>query len=293
MFQQNTYRPGERTRPPEKWFEAPLRTGAVELQPDHPARYPATASGWQEICSACRGGADPDLFVPPLQWGDSAAGHYTSPWQSAKYATATKIRMFAAKTEIQPVNAGDPLALFPIFRLDPAAGSYRLETSDIHPAAGQAGVPNGALFRLGSRVDTEWNFQSRRSTVLPQPGFVCLGEGKTCAFQPLIQLDYDLGLDQSNQAAAGTSHTFTIRAAEHSGARDGGPVVNLSVSYSTDEGVTWQQATVSPQGNGGWSVSAGLPPLASTSGFVWLRTEARDSAGNTVRQTVQRAYALR
>nr|WP_042179228.1 S8 family peptidase [Kibdelosporangium sp. MJ126-NF4]CEL13703.1 peptidase S8 and S53, subtilisin, kexin, sedolisin [Kibdelosporangium sp. MJ126-NF4]CTQ99389.1 peptidase S8 and S53, subtilisin, kexin, sedolisin [Kibdelosporangium sp. MJ126-NF4] len=293
MFQQNTYRQGETTRPPEKWFAAPLHTGAVELQPDHPARYPATAAGWQEICSMCRGGADPDLFVPPLQWGDSTPGHYTSPWQVGRHAAASTTRLYAGDTEIPPANSGDPTALFPVYRLDPALARYRLQAVDTHPAAGQSGVPNGAVFRLATMVDTVWSFQSRRATAPPPTGFLCYGQGPTCSFQPLIQLGYDFGLDVANQVQAGVSHTFTVTAAEHSGARDGGPVVGVQLSYSTDDGVTWRQGTATPQNNGRWSVTVPLPPLADTNGYVWTRTEARDSSGNTVTQTVRRAYALK
>ncbi|WP_063810438.1 S8 family peptidase [Kibdelosporangium phytohabitans] len=293
LFQQNTYRPGERSRPLEKWFAAALLTGAAELQNDHPARYPATAAGWQEICSMCRGGTDPDLFVPPLQWGDSTPGHYASPWQAGAYGEATKARLFAGTTEVPPVNSGDPAALFPIFRLGHEPGRYRLDTTDIQPASARSTVPSGAVFRLAMRVDTSWSFQSRRATAVPPAGFVCLGAAATCSFQPLIQLGYDFGTDMANQVPAGGSHTFTVRAAEHTGARDGGPVTSLRLSYSTDEGVTWKQAAATAQATGRWAVTVSLPPLADTKGYVWIRADARDTASNTVSQTVQRAYALK
>jgi len=69
-------------------------------------------------------------------------------------------------------------------------------------------------------------------------------------------------------------------------------VTQLRISTSADSGRTWTPAVARPQANGLWSVTVTHPPLAATDGFVWLRADARDSSGNTVTQTVQRAYSL-
>jgi hypothetical protein len=67
-------------------------------------------------------------------------------------------------------------------------------------------------------------------------------------------------------------------------------LVNATVSYSTDEGATWRQATVTKAGTGKYLVTVTHP---ATDGYVWLKTRAWDTAGNWVEQTMQRAYALR
>ena len=284
MNRQGGYRAGERSRPDEHWFRAALHSTAVELPPDHPGRYPATASGWTVLCSLCRGGQDPDLFVPALQWTDGA--HYTSPYENARYFTGTTARLFRDGKEVPRSNADDPVALFPVFRLAPDAAAYRLDVTDVMPEQAQVGTPSGVLFRLAPRTDTSWTFTSARSGAAPPAGFTCYPAGGACSFQPLIQLDYRLPLDLADRAPS--LFTFDIAAASHSGARGGGPVTQLRVSSSVDDGRTWTAAVAKPHGDAVWTVTVDQP----SGEFVWLRTEARDSSGNTVTQTVQRAYAL-
>ncbi|WP_143265366.1 S8 family serine peptidase, partial [Amycolatopsis lexingtonensis] len=285
MNAQGAYRAGERTRPDEHWFRAALHSTAVELPPDHPARYPATAAGWTVLCSFCRGGQDPDLFVPALQWTDGA--HYASPYENARYFTGTTARLFRDGHEVPRSNADDPLALFPVFRLAPERAAYRLDVTDVMPPQSQVGTPSGVLFQHSPRTDTSWTFTSERSSAAPPAGFTCYPAGAACSFQPLIQLDYRFPLDPANRAP-GPSFTFDIAASSHSGARGGGPVTQLRVSSSVDEGRTWTPAAAKPSGGPVWTVTVDQP----TGDYVWLRTEARDSSGNTVTQTIQRAYAL-
>ncbi|MGW3965782.1 S8 family serine peptidase [Amycolatopsis sp. NPDC005003] len=284
MNVQGGYRPGERSRPDEHWFRAPLHSTAVELPPDHPARYPATANGWTVLCSLCRGGEDPDLFVPALQWTDGP--HYTSPYENARYFTGTTARLFRDGRELPRANSGDPLALFPVFRLAPERAAYRLDVTDVMPAQAQVGTPTGVLFRLAPRTDTSWTFTSERAAVAPPAGYTCHPAGTACAFQPLIQLDYRLPLDAADRAPA--AFTFDIAAASHSGARGGGPVTQLRVASSVDEGRTWTPAVARPHGDAVWTVTVDQP----SGEYVWLRAEARDGSGNTVTQTVQRAYEI-
>jgi hypothetical protein len=67
------------------------------------------------------------------------------------------------------------------------------------------------------------------------------------------------------------------------------PVTALTVQISTDDGATWHKAPVVRSG-GGWTVTVTNPPAA---GHVSLRASATDGDGNTVEQTVVRAYAVR
>lgn len=292
MYAQNLYRAGERTRPDEHWFRADLHSTAVELASDHPARYPATATGWKMLCGLCRGGPDPDLFIPAAQWADGAGGHFTSPYESSKYFATTNVRLFRGVNEIPRANADDPYALLPEFRLSAASAMYRLEMTEIMPASAQVGAPSKVLFQRAPRTDTTWMFTSARSTSAPPTGYNCYRSGTECAFQPLIQLEHLLPLDLNNRAPVGKPFTFETTAASHTGARGGGPVTQLKVSASADDGVSWAPAVVKPVGDGRWTVTVTPARSAVAGGYIWLRTEARDSAGNTVTQTVQRAYAL-
>lgn len=62
---------------------------------------------------------------------------------------------------------------------------------------------------------------------------------------------------------------------------------SLEVPY--DDGGTWQRTALSRCGDG-WRTNLSAPRSA---GFVTLRAGARDDAGNTVSQTVTRAFGLR
>jgi hypothetical protein len=65
-------------------------------------------------------------------------------------------------------------------------------------------------------------------------------------------------------------------------------VTKLVVQVSYDDGRTWKPATVARDG-AAWTVSVTHP----AKGYVSLRAQAADAAGNTVEQTVIRAYRLR
>jgi hypothetical protein len=288
MYALDRYRPGETGRPAEDWFQAPVHSGAPELTADDPARYSDVGGGWQQPCAPCRGGGDPDTFVPALQWSDSAPGHVTSPFDNGQYFTTTAVHLYAGAAEIPRSNAGDPFALYPTYKLPAQSGSYRLDTTDVLAARPVVGAPSTALFRTGARVDTTWQFTSGRSGNPPPTGYACL-TGANCSFQPLIGLNYRFGLGLDDTAPAGRPFTFQLTAGSHTGAAGAGPVIGARVSYSTDEGATWTPATVTPSADGKvWSVALADP----AAGYVWLRTQAWDSAGNTVTQTVQRAYAV-
>ncbi|MFI9552872.1 hypothetical protein [Nonomuraea endophytica] len=57
---------------------------------------------------------------------------------------------------------------------------------------------------------------------------------------------------------------------------------------SVDDGATWRGVPVRAEGRG-WSARV---PNPRTAGFVSLRATSADTSGNTVTQTVHRAYAV-
>lgn len=67
--------------------------------------------------------------------------------------------------------------------------------------------------------------------------------------------------------------------------------VTLRVEASYDDGRTWTTARTKAHGDLGFRAELTTPAQRRT--WVTLRVTASDSAGNTVRQTVQRAYAVR
>jgi subtilisin family serine protease len=265
----NRYLPGT---PPqrESWFASPVRIGMPELPAGAPER---------EVCSGCREG---DLLIPPQFEVDGSPQHLAF----LSGAGTTAARMFRDGTQI-PV---DTAAGYPRFRLTPEPASYRLELE-----TAQFGVPS--LRTLATRTQTSWTFRSARpapDALLP-PQYACrisISAGP-CEFEPLIYPRYDLGLDLLNRAPAGRTHTFEVSAGSHSATPDRAPVTGMRVSISVDGGDSWRSAITIPLGGGRFRVVVRHPSLPGTDGFVALRVEAWDKAGNRVVQTIERAYALR
>ncbi|MEU6421279.1 S8 family peptidase [Streptomyces spiralis] len=124
---------------------------------------------------------------------------------------------------------------------------------------------------------TSWSFRSARTD--------------TATPLSLLQLDYAVPLDAQNVLHAGHTHVIGVRVR----AQDGLPApsgVTVQVEASYDDGRTWSTAKVTDRGHNAFQARVDGPSKAAVGAWVTLRVTARDAAGNTVRQTVQRAYAL-
>jgi hypothetical protein len=179
----------------------------------------------------------------------------------------------------------------PQFLMSPQSGTYRLEAEDAWPNPPRKHWPNGAVHRLTPRTTTVATFNSSPPASNVPSGYSCL-DGNKCAFQPVIQVDYQLGLDLLNQAPAGRTHTFEVNVGSHEAAESAGEIKAFGLSYSTDDGDSWSPATVVRHGPGKYTVQITHPKLEATNGFISLRAEAWDSVGNRMNQIMQRAYAL-
>ncbi|GAA1856887.1 S8 family serine peptidase [Myceligenerans crystallogenes] len=135
----------------------------------------------------------------------------------------------------------------------PAGGAgYRVALEAAHGSGAWATSPE---------VSAEWTFRA-------EPGS---GE------HALLDVSYDVaGIGLDGRAPAETEVALDVTGA------DGDAVVGLS--WSDDDGATWHPAEVT----GG--VAAITAP--ATAGHVSLRAEVSDAAGNTVTETVRRAYLV-
>ncbi|WP_143467230.1 S8 family serine peptidase [Lentzea kentuckyensis] len=116
---------------------------------------------------------------------------------------------------------------------------------------------------LSTDVHTTWEFSSP-------------ADGKL----PLLEVDYSLPLDLRNSWKAGVPMPAKFTVSRQSGA--GKAVMRELRAYASfDDGATWTP------------VSGMVPGGGKAGGFVSLRITARDSDGNTVDQTVLRAYRLK
>ncbi len=201
---------------------------------------------------AARRGGVFDLLLP--MFGDAAG----RPRTAASFAGDTGSMSLSKDGVAIPVSPDEPgRATIPVPDAD---GAYRL-TADVHRHAG--------WWPLSTDVSAEWGFRSSAAA-----------DGRAL---PLLTVRFDPAVDLRNRAPGG--RVVTVPAfVERQG---GGTGSKLAVETSTDDGRTWQPAPVLRTGDH-WTVVVRNP----ASGLVSLRAKASDNEGNTVRQTVIRAYAI-
>ena len=256
--------PGQR-RDVDHWFQSPVHYGAMEVG----AGYPTTL-----VCSFCRQG---DRFVSAQYRMDAQGDHYERAWFDPP-----EVRLFRGTEEIPRQGSS-----WRWFQLPAGPGTYRLNMRYTQP-----GSAPGAL---APRIETDWVFRS--ST--PGPGdrpaaYDCpfTADSGPCRVEPLIQLRYDLGLSLLNTAAANGRFTFDVQAGPLAGAVDRTPVAGVRAWYSTDDGRTWVAGDARSNGHGSFAVTVRHPRLDDTSGFVSLRLRGWNAKGDSVVQTIDRAYRL-
>ncbi|MET8040042.1 S8 family serine peptidase [Micromonospora sp. NPDC005215] len=196
-------------------------------------------------------------------WGDSGTAHEGS--TSGNPAVDNSLRLYQGDTLVGEANRYQPMMASGT--LSPEPLPYRLVSQNRRDA--WAGPYSTA-------TRTEWGFTSGRIS----PG--------TLWWNPsLIQLDYAVDTDVDGRAKRNADITVTAlhlpTATEASAIR----TVTLDVSY--DDGVSWHHAKLQHKGDG-WRARIDAP---RTAGFVTLRTTARDARGNSVEQSITRAFGLR
>lgn len=225
---------------------------------NHPVFGPAFTSTVQPIDWVVRSGdiiyADVPLF------GDSAghAGH-AGPAVTASGQITLKRNGTVLGTSPYPSIA------VPTFRVPSDFGSYELDAT----------LQRTSAVALSTSVSAAWTFTS--ATV--DPNSVLRLQMWAVTFKP--------ALDANNAAPAGTSFAIPLTVAPQPGAATSS-VKTVTVDYSTDDGATWSSATVSGT-NGAYTATVTHP---SATGYVSLRAHAEDWAGNTVTETVTRAYRI-
>ncbi|MBB4960068.1 S8 family serine peptidase [Micromonospora polyrhachis] len=150
------------------------------------------------------------------------------------------------------------------FEVPSGQANYRLEASATR-----------SVSELGTRVEAAWTFRS---------GHV---DGDGPVRLPAMVVRYALTLDVANAAPAGRVFDIPVTVVRQPGA-PAALVRSLTVEVSYDDGRTWQNAKVC-SADKGWVASVQHP---GQPGYVSLRAKAVDSAGNTVTQSVIRAYRL-
>ncbi|MCW6006316.1 S8 family serine peptidase [Micromonospora sp. CPCC 205371] len=224
-------------------------------------------------CDGCRQGDKLRLrSLAGLGLGQySDLGDNTHSYQGA--AGVEENHLYQGDTEVAP--SYDAAGL-PYYTVPERAQSYRF-TSRFQDAFGAA--------HSATAVTTTWKFRSSRpaSGGVQQP-YHCLdgslwGDTAPCAWLPLIQLQYRLGLAPDDTAPLGP-YAFTVTPG-------GTKPRDLRVWTSTDAGAHWTPALVVPQSGGSYKV---VTWNTRGTGTVWLRAQARDAVGNSVEQVIADAY---
>lgn len=193
-----------------------------------------------------------DTFGAYLPLFSDGAGHLgSSAYTKAHSSLSTgTTKVFATTT---------PLDGETTYTLPPGARTYRL-TTDISRSP--------ALFPVSTRIAAEWTF---RSAHVP---------GTAAEPLPLSAVRFTPKLSAASTAKAGTTFTvpFTIQ-----GAAKPATLHKLAFQVSYDNGKTWKKAPVV----NGKQLKLHHPAKAGT---VSLRVTLTDAAGNTLKQTIWRAY---
>ncbi|SPL96485.1 peptidase S8 and S53, subtilisin, kexin, sedolisin [[Actinomadura] parvosata subsp. kistnae] len=148
-------------------------------------------------------------------------------------------------------------------------------TADLPVPAGRATyrlaaeAERGAPATLSTRVSATWTFHSDTTPALTR--------------LPVSVVRFTPALDAHNTAPAGRRFTVPVTVHRLPGSTATRPRT-LSVEVSYDDGATWQKAQVR-----GPAIVLRHP---DTPGFVSLRAKSTDMTGNTVEQTVIRAYRI-
>jgi len=258
-------RPGEYQA---RWFLPATASGPYNLGAAGYAAQASSKSFINLLCDLCREG---DLLWP---WIAHPTGDGT-----VSLDMSAVPQLFGGDGAEIPLSSIPEADGLPAFRLPSGAADYHL-----------------VVDRPGEH--TSWTFRSATPTRdTSVPGVECTGRVAAdfghCAVQPLIYLGYGFGssVRLDNTVVAGRRHEFTVFA-RHDAAGAALPrIAGVRVWTSTDDGVTWQPATVW-QGRHGYSVTAKYPPLSATTGAVSIKAEAWDVDGNRVDQVLTRAFPL-
>ncbi|MFC3890894.1 S8 family serine peptidase [Lentzea rhizosphaerae] len=152
----------------------------------------------------------------------------------------------------------------------PALGTYEVPSGPgWFTLTAEAKRPLGNLDpALSPAVRSEWRFHSRSGT-----------DERTAL--PLLDIRYALNLDDRNTAHGAVSGTVSIA---HQPGAQAARVRSIGVEVSFDDGVTWRRVEVA---GGKLEIPAG------PAGFASLRATATDVLGNSVTETITRAYAVK
>ncbi|XVV15888.1 S8 family serine peptidase [Actinoplanes sp. CA-131856] len=189
-------------------------------------------------------------------WGDSGANHAGVAFPEGGEMTAT-LSQGTTVIEQNTYNWIDQNS-----GLSPKRLPYRLVTTTQRDTTS---------YPYSSKTRTAWDFFSDAKT----------------ARLPLIQLDYKVDTDISHRAARSTA--ITVVPSHLTGGPSTKAIGSVTLEVSYDDGATWVRQRLH-QSKDGWTADLRAPKNAQ---HVTLKAGAKDAYGNSVEQTITRAFGLK
>jgi hypothetical protein len=269
--------------PAPEWQSTGLPAGSSNSVPGD---SPVAKLTWSYICPVCRQGDVMEFNVPFS--GDSDLTH-TESWfgfGSGVFASsagpptdAVKFYRNGILTQLASRSGG----MFPML---PGKASYAIDWASTIPVL---------WTQLATSVHSVWTFTSARPAApdrLPRFELCTPDTTQACSFVPLVFASYDFGANLQGQVPAPGTETFTLTG-YHQANEQAPPVTRASVQVSFDDGATWSPAgSVTSLGGGRFMVTVTQPAPSATSGYASFKVKLADAAGDTLTQTITRAYAL-
>jgi hypothetical protein len=179
------------------------------------------------------------------------------------------------------------------YRTQLFVGTQLLKETNTPPFGTFPALPDPSTYRLvldakranawssfSTETLTTWTFASSR----PAAG--------TDEHPAVAQVNYDLPLDQLNRAADRGEFTFRFSVGHVPGST--GPAFKTTQAWvSFNDGGTWKKIDLESLDDGTFEATIQHPRLENTTGAVSLRVKATDKAGNSIDQTLYRAYGLK
>ncbi|MEU9703903.1 S8 family serine peptidase [Streptomyces sp. NPDC047981] len=158
---------------------------------------------------------------------------------------------------------------FGVFEVPSERGTYTLEQNTMKIGS--------RVWNRSTSVNSVWKFTSERDESVYSQGI------------PILFPRYNLPEDGLKTLPATDGRQIGLTATGHAGYKPAA-LTSARLSYSYDGGTTWTEAQVS-QRDGTWTATVNHAGAAGKQ--VTLKTELTDANGNSVTQTVVRAYDVR
>ncbi|GAA2814742.1 S8 family peptidase [Streptomyces showdoensis] len=192
-------------------------------------------------------------------WGDST--HHAEP---GSFGDIGNLRL---SRDGEPIGeTGWPSG---VFEVPSEPGTYTLEQNTMKIGS--------KVWARSTSVNSVWKFTSKLDESVYSQGI------------PILFPRYDLPEDGLKTLAATDGQRIGLGVTGHAGYTPAA-LTSATLSYSYDGGETWTAARVSQQG-GGWTATVNHAGAAGRQ--VTLKTQLTDAKGNSVTQTVVRAYDVR